>query len=155
MTKSNYKFLVFLSLLTGIAAGAVDHVFPALLPEGASDVIEQAADSESPTWEIATLAFLGLGVLVAGLAGTYGLYRLRPWAPQVALLSTVGAVVFSVLMGPSVVSGVSTALGYVSSSLWGAVLILPFVGEYRAWFSAGPATPPQHGGDDWPTHPDQ
>lgn len=154
MTQSNYKLIVFLSLVVGIAAGGVDHVFPALLPEGASEFLEQTVPDE-PTWEIVTLGFLGLGMLIMALAGTYGLYRFRPWAPRVALLSTVGAVVASVLMGPSVVSGVSAALGYVSSALWGAALILPYLDEYRTWFTGTPPANTQVKAEDWPTHSDQ
>lgn len=88
------------------------------------------------------------------LAGSYSLFFFRAWASKLALVGTVVTLPTLMLLGVNLSSGVAAALSYASTGLWGAVLLLPFLPEYRSWFgkSREPASDVScpHGDNDWP-----
>lgn len=133
MTKGQYRTIILLSILTGLASAYIDVVFPSLLPEGALDAI--AADpTEEPVWKLVFLVLVALVAVATCLSGTFGLFFFRPWAPKLSLVGTVLTVPTLMLLGVNLSSGVAAALSYASTGLWGAVLLLSFLPEYRSWF---------------------
>lgn len=150
MTTSRYRLLVVLSLLTGVAAAAFDYLFPAFVPEGVTELLAPDDTDMSFGFTI-LLGVLALGFIVVGLAASYGLYMFRRWAPNLALLTTVLAVLVTSIAGATVYSGPASSLLLISSYLWGAVVLIPYIGEHRGWFSGTPTTERQVADDEWPT----
>jgi hypothetical protein len=139
MTQSQFRILVSVSLLIGAISSALDLLVPSLLPDHfhrPQADYDEVADGLSP----------GLGLLFAipaiclALAGTYGLYFFRKWAPRVALAATALTLLAVALFGPTVQSGLGASLGYLSSYLWGASVLLPYLPQYSAWFQGAVAT---------------
>lgn len=133
MTIRYFRFLLIASLLTGIVGGSVDLAFPALLPDAFRQA-QEAQDAQS-TSLIAFLGIASLVLLVVFPACFYGLYMFRPWAPRLSLLCTALMLPILLAGGPFAQSGLTIAASYLSSYLWGAVLILafcpPFSGQFQ------------------------
>jgi hypothetical protein len=133
MTIAQYRLLLIVFLITGICGGLLDLVFPGLLPEPFHDAQRAHDDSLSSSrltvFMVSALATVGLGI-----ASTYGLFVLRPWAPRLALITTVLAVLIWPLSGPMAESGLAAALNYLSSYLWGAAVVLANVPPLKGLF---------------------
>lgn len=150
MTKSRYRLLVVLSLLTGVAAAAFDYLFPAFVPEGVTELLVPDATDMSFGFTI-LLGALALAFIVVGLAASYGLYMFRRWAPNLALLTSALTILIVSLAGATVYSGPASSLLLISSYLWGAAVLIPYIGEHRGWFSGTRTTVPRDSVEDWPT----
>jgi hypothetical protein len=138
-TLQTFRLLLIASLVVGLGSGFADMVFPELLPEA----FHQTQAEHDADWEpnlslphVVLLGVLLVATVLSFIAGFYGLYRLRDWAPRVALLSTVLGVVLVMSSGPMAQSPLAVATAYLSSYLWGAVLVLAHLPAYRARFQA-------------------
>ena len=133
MTIAQYRLLLIIFVVTGIAGGVLDLVFPALLPEAFHDA-QRAYDDALSTSRVTFFLITALATLGLGVASTYGLFVLRSWAPRLALVTTALAVVIWPLSGPMAESGIAAALNYLSSYLWGAAVVLANVPPLNAVF---------------------
>lgn len=138
LLKMNYAYraLLIAAVATGIVSGMVDLALPNLLPEGLRKA-QEAQDALVASGSILTMVLifvLSLSFLSIFVLATYGLYRFRSWAPRLALVATALGFLFAVFLGGYAQSGLALALGYLSSNLWGAVLLLSFVPPFSLNF---------------------
>ena len=66
-----------------------------------------------------------------------GLFRLRPWAPRLALVISALELQLLAFMGADALSLVASRL---AAYLWGAVLVLPFLPPLNQVFRQGQAS---------------
>jgi hypothetical protein len=133
VTIAQYRLLLTAFLVLGIAGGALDLVFPSLLPEEFR-VAQTQHDDALSTGRTFIFTILGICTLAFGIASIYGLYRIRPWAPRVALVTTVLAVLVWPFGGAFAQSGAAVGLNFLASYLWGAVVVLAYVPPLNSMF---------------------
>jgi Na+-driven multidrug efflux pump len=134
MTVQYFRLLLIVSVIIGVIGGGIDLVFPELLTEVFHEAQAEYAQYETfSTW---FLLFITAAVVTA-IVSFYGLYRLRPWAPRFSLVSTLLGLLFVVCSGPSAQSGIAVAACYLSSYMWGALIVLAFSAPFNAHFQRG------------------
>ena len=133
MTPARYRTLIAVSILLGLAGGALDVLLPSLLPQAFTTAMEVEDPLASPVLLQVTLV-----AAVATLAAVIGLWLFRPWAPRWALLTSVLSLPIYVLQGANAFSGWSMMLVDLSSMTWGAVLALTFFSPLRGRFAHAP-----------------
>ena len=133
MTIAQYRLLLIAFVVLGIAGGALDLVFPALLPEE-FQVAQMHQDDGLSTGRTFIFTILGVCTVVFGIASTYGLYQIRPWAPRLALVTTVLAVLVWPVGGAFAQSGAAMALNFLASYLWGAAVVLAHLPPLNSMF---------------------
>jgi hypothetical protein len=133
VTIAQYRLLLIAFVVLGIAGGALDLVFPALLPEE-FQVAQKFQDDSLSTGRTFIFTIVGVCTLVFGVASIYGLYQFRPWAPRWALVATVLAVLLWPFGGAYAQSGAAMGLNFLASYLWGAVVVLAHVPPLNAMF---------------------
>ena len=139
MSVSHYRILLIVSLILGLVGVFLDDVFPQLLSPAfvAAQETQDTQLAETGTmalvlWIVATVA-----LFIAGVASTVGLYLFRPWAPRLALITTILAfatVPALGIMGTVAQSGMATTFTGISNALWGAVLALVYFSPLKARF---------------------
>lgn len=133
MTVQYFRFLLIASFVIGVFSGGVDFVFPELL----SETYKEAIDAHYLAFSTQRWLFLGCSMAAlffTVIASYYGLYRLRPWAPRLSLVSTALGLIVVLAAGTSTLSGLATAASYLSSYIWGIVLALVFFTPFNAHF---------------------
>ncbi|WP_076592111.1 hypothetical protein [Herminiimonas arsenitoxidans] len=138
MTVQYFRLLLIVSFVIGVIGGGIDLVFPELLPEKFHEAQGQYAQYD--TFSTSFLLFLigsAIAIFVVAIVSFYGLYRLRPWAPRLSLVFTSLALLFLVFAGPSAQSGIAVAACYLSSYIWGAVIVFAFFAPFNAHFRRG------------------
>jgi hypothetical protein len=137
MSQKNFRALILLYVALIVASGIA-----AFLPGGYSQALSDALDNE-PTPPILANLWLMLGVIVpfalAALAGMYGLYMFKQWGRLLSLCSTLAGLVLFPFFGPSLYSGLESALFEASTMLWGAILALSYYSAVNSSFSASNA----------------
>ena len=133
MTKSQFRALLMLSLVGGLAGGLLDLVFPSLITEALRQA-QEAHDAELSLARLLVAMAFALPGLALALMATYGLYKFRHWGPRLGLLGTAVALLSVPVFGAGVQSGLAGAISYAASYLWGASLVLAHVSPYNAWF---------------------
>lgn len=133
MTPARYRALIAVSILLGLAGGALDLLVPSLLPPAFTTAMEAEDPFASPV-----LLQVVLVAAVATLAAVVGLWLFRPWAPRWALLTSAFSMPIYVLQGANMFSGWSMMLVDLSSMTWGAVLALTFFSPLRGRFARAP-----------------
>jgi hypothetical protein len=134
MTQAHFRYLLIASLVIGLASGLVDWVFSGLIPEGLH-AAQEAQDQLVSDTELFWSAALAFAALLLHFVSAFGLYQFRPWAPRVGLICTALTLLLFPLVGATVQSGLAMSLGYVSSYLWGAVIVMAYAAPYKAWFA--------------------
>lgn len=133
MTTSQYRLLLIASIVTGIVGGAVDFVFPQLLPEGLLE-LQNAHDEALSTSRLLLASLLGIAGFVFYVASVYGLFRFRPWAPRLSIFGTALLLCAVPFLGAMAQSGLATSISYLASYLWGAVMVLANTASASAHF---------------------
>jgi hypothetical protein len=133
VTPAGYRALIAVSILLGLAGGALDVLVPSLLPQAFTTAMEVEDPFASPVLLQVTLV-----AAVATLAAVIGLWLFRPWAPRWALLASVLGMPICVQQGANAFSGWSMMLVDLSSMTWGAVLALTFFSPLRGRFAHAP-----------------
>ena len=135
MTTLQFRLLLIASLVTGITAGFFDFVFPSTIPESFMQA-QAAYDAKQSTTSLIYLLVTCL-VGVAGLISTFiGLFRFRPWAPRIAVFTTLILVLAYPAMGVTVSSGWASALTELSSYIWGFILAVVYYSPIKEKFIA-------------------
>ena len=133
MTINQYRALLIASLIIGILGGALDLIFPSLVP---TEFHQVQKTQDSSLSAVRLLLFTGVGILGGGcaLVSMYGLYRFRSWAPRLAIVGTVVALACWPFTGAFAQSGLAISMSYLASYLWGAVVVLAYVQPISAHF---------------------
>jgi urea transporter len=129
-----YRLLILASIAIAIGGGLIDILSPSALPQ----VLSYAMDEYSSTLSESYFLYIGIAcmaLLLIGAISTIGLYFFRPWAPLLAVFTTVIAYPVTVLLGPAVASGWAIAFLDLSSMLWGAVLALTYFSKLNDYFT--------------------
>lgn len=136
MTVQYFRLLLIASVVIGVIGGGMGSVFPELLPEELYDAQVRHYNAVSAPFSLFLIGLL-IAIFVVAILSFYGLYLLRPWAPRLSLVLTSLALLFPVLAGPAVQSGIAAAMCYLSSYLWGAVIMCAFSAPFNAHFRRG------------------
>jgi hypothetical protein len=121
MTSRQFRILLIITILIGIIGASIDLVIPSLVPESLLKA-QELQDSSLSDAHLLSMGGLAIALLIASIAATVGLYRFRPWAPRLTLITTALTLLLTPFLGASTQSGVAVALIDLSSLLWGAVL---------------------------------
>lgn len=133
MTPRIFRALILTTVALGIFGSLFDAIFPTALPVAFVQA-QEAQDSLLSTPSVLLGGMGALVLLVIGVASTVGLYQFRPWAPRLAVIATVLALLLAPLLGASACSGYAMALHEMSSMLWGAVVALAYFSPLRDCF---------------------
>lgn len=137
MNPKQFRILLTLSLVIGLAGPVVDYLFP-LLSEPFKQAQEASDEMLSSTSDFVALA-AAIGLLATGIAAYFGLFNFRPWAPRLAVVSTVLGLLAIPFLGSTAQSGLATSLSEASSVLWGVVLALVHWSPLAARFARSDA----------------
>jgi hypothetical protein len=133
MTERRFRALLFAYLLT-LVAGLCIAAMPGLVPEPLESALREVPELVADG-ALLPAVLLGVPILVASIASIVGLFLLKPWSRSLAAWTTVATLPLYVLAGPSVMSGIGSAIHDVSSMLWGAILLATFVSPLSDRFS--------------------
>jgi hypothetical protein len=133
MTIAQYRLLLIAFVVVGIAGGALDLLFPALLPEE-FQIAQKHLDDGLSTGRTFIFTIVGVCTVAFGIASTYGLYRFRPWAPRLALVTTVLSLLVWPIGGAFAQSGAAVGLNFLASYLWGAAVALAYIPPLNSMF---------------------
>lgn len=137
MSQKYFRALILLYVALVVASAAA-----AFLPGGYSQELSDALDNE-PAPRILENLWLMFGLVVplllAAFAGVYGLYMFKRWGRSLSLYSTLAGLVLFPFFGPSLYSGLESALFEASTLIWGAILTLSYYSEVSSTFSANNA----------------
>jgi hypothetical protein len=138
MSKSHFRNLILLYAILVIAS-----LIASSIPGVYSKELSDAMEREPMPWiaeEFWPLIF-GLPLVVATVAGLWGLYLFKPWGRTLSLYTTAAGLALFPFLGPSLSGGLESAFYEASSLVWGAVLTLAY---YSPPISAEfTSTPPQ------------
>jgi hypothetical protein len=133
MTKTQFRIAVVLPVvvecLALVASLAGESSLPPLLQEHLDQDLE--GDLTAADWVVIALA---LPLLAGFLASFIGMLRFRPHSRSLSVAVTLVALVFFPLYGPTVEPGLATALNYLSSMLYGAVIAISYHPPVSGWF---------------------
>jgi uncharacterized protein YqgC (DUF456 family) len=134
MTENKFRALIALHIalsLVGIVA--------AFLPNGYSTTLAEAYANEpisqfiSNDWFWLTFALILLAMWITGVVGMWSFKR---WGRSLSLYSTIAALIAVPLFGPTLSSGLESALFEAATLCWGAVLALAYYSVVSARFNA-------------------
>jgi hypothetical protein len=135
MTSKQFRFFVFLSLVTAIAACVFEWIFQARVSDQLNEEIGRLRGQPSDLKLMSGFA-IGLVSTVMSLIATFAMLVFKPWAPRLGLTSTFIGVFALTLMGAGLASSAGTALGFVSTVFWGSVLTIGHTPMYAGYRNA-------------------
>lgn len=133
MTKYQFRWLVALSLVIGLLAGALDFIVPSLIPEAVRAADQEYWAQPFSTFDYITSTGLFLTTILM-LVAIYGLLFFKKWGPSLAVTSTLLGVLATAVAQFVVFSGAALALIDLAAYAWGAALIVCHLEPYKAWF---------------------
>ncbi|MBK8322318.1 MAG: hypothetical protein IPL06_06155 [Betaproteobacteria bacterium] len=136
-TVTVFRGLLVASLVFALAGSFIDVAFASLLPPVLQGAWEVHSNEESGM-ALGFLAVSALGLLAALAVVMVGLFRLRAWSRPGAVVLTLVTVPYTVILGPTLLSGWAMALQETSSLLWGAALAMSFMPPLRERFGDPP-----------------
>jgi hypothetical protein len=129
-----------LSLLSVASSFVAESWMPAPLKE----YLESERNAEFSAGDGTLIAIL-LPFLMITFVSFIAMLKFWRWSRELAVASSILGFVLIPFLGPTVEPGISTALNYLSSMLYGAVIALAYFSPAAAWFhSRQPADPPPH-----------
>jgi hypothetical protein len=133
MTTQKFRLLVWLHIALAFAG-----IGAAFLPNSFSPELIAAYESEPLLWGVENewllIAFAVL--LIALWVATFvGLLRLKPWGRTLALYATAFTLIILPAFGPTLATGLETALIEAAAICWGAVLALAYFSDVRVHFT--------------------
>ncbi|TAG03242.1 MAG: hypothetical protein EAZ30_10300 [Betaproteobacteria bacterium] len=138
MTAFKFRSIAWLHLaLAVLGAGA------AFLPNGLSPELAAAFDHEPvPSlfgyeWALYAIALFFIALFLAGFVG---LLMFKPWGRTLSLCMTVVLLLVYPLFGPTLMTGLESALLEAAALTWGAVLALAYYSEVSVKFSESSST---------------
>jgi hypothetical protein len=132
MTTSKFRMLVWLHIaliFAGIGAAFVPNsISPELLAAYESEPLPWGTENE---WLLFAFAVL---LLVLWVAAFIGLLLLKRWGRTLALCATALTLIALPTFGPTLSTGLETALIEAAATCWGAVLALAYFSDVRVNF---------------------
>jgi hypothetical protein len=113
------------AIIVGITSAVIDLVIPSLVPAPLLNV-QELQDSSLSDVHLLSVGGIAIALLIGTIVATIGLYRFRPWAPRLTLITTALTLLLTPFLGTFTQSGVAVALMELSSLLWGAVLSIAY-----------------------------
>jgi hypothetical protein len=142
MTRKQFRIILVLSITTAFLSAGVDIAFPQwtdpfnnVLKQQALDEITNATDTDFMLAKLIALSLVGACFAIAGIIVIVGLFKFRPWAPRLNLVFTSLAVVSMAFMDPVVQSGLASAVYEISTLMWGATLVIPYLSPVSGYFA--------------------
>ena len=133
MTPTQFRTLLIAAVALGLLGAFVDVLFPTLVEEAFQQAQQTVDEKTSRTRLLVTVA-VAIPVLVVYLVSLFGLFKFRSWAPRVSIAGTLLTVLVWPLFGTMAMSGLSLAISYFASYLWGAVLLAAYTPTIRQHF---------------------
>jgi hypothetical protein len=133
ITPALFRKLLLLSIVFGVIGALIDIMLPHLIPDPlyqAQEKVEQLASST----ENIILIILGVPILITFIISAVGLFYFHPWAPRVALITTLLTFVIYPFFGYYLSSGWAMAFTDCSTMLWGMILTLTYCSPIRKCF---------------------
>ncbi|TAG79630.1 MAG: hypothetical protein EAZ24_05730 [Burkholderiales bacterium] len=132
MTASKFRLIIWLYVALAFAS-----IGAAFLPNSFSPELVAAYENEPLPWdaenEWALIVFAVL-MLVAWIAAFVGLLLLKRWGRTLALYITALTLIASPTFGPTLSTGLETALIEAAAIYWGAVLAIAYYSDVRGYF---------------------
>lgn len=129
---TQFRLLLASSVVSALIGAGIDLALPGLVPPDLTSAKEIQDQGMSDAYVLGLAAALVIA-FVPTVASIYGLFRLRSWAPKWAFVSTVLGLVFIAFDIASVQSGLAMAFMYLSSYMWGAVLLACYCKPKIIW----------------------
>jgi hypothetical protein len=134
LTKTRFRALIVCYVALLVAAAVVDvQYFPAQISEELAAAYNKEAIQPlvaSPT----VFLLLSVIALVAIIVPPVALFCFRKWGRWSGLCTTIAMLVASTFLGPSLMSGLGTALLQVSAMVWGGILALAYFSPVSSEF---------------------
>ena len=128
-----FRSLIWSSLILGTLGAVIDLVIPGLHPR----IFEAAGHGIEPGSTAEIVLLIGLVPLViAAIVGFVALLKLKPWARTFNMIVTVVAILITPFIGPTIQSGLATAIIEACQISWGAVLAMTYFSEVSQYFGA-------------------
>jgi hypothetical protein len=140
MTPSLFRKLLLLSITFAVIGALLDIIFPHLIPDPlyrAQEAVEQSALST----EFIVLLILGIPVVIGHIVSAVGLFYFYPWAPRLAIITTLLIFMVYPLLGYFLSSGWAMALTDCSTMLWGVILALTYYSPIAGRFARNNSSP--------------
>lgn len=125
--------MLLFSFALGLVGAFLDFAIPSLVPSVILKAVQEHDAAMSMTRQFIGVLLIFAGVGLSWLA-MYGLYRFRRWAPRLAVVGTVISLLALPVFNFTSQSGFASAFISLSTSLWGAAVVLCYIDPYRAWF---------------------
>ena len=142
MTKTGFRTALVLSYAFAMLSVGASFAGEAGLPAPLREYLEREQNAEFAALDLVLLAVL-IPFLMIEIVSLVALLKFWRWSRELAIVATALGVIFIPLLGPTVEPGISTALNYLSSMMYGAVIALAYFSPAAAWFrECSPAPPP-------------
>ena len=129
-----FRKLLLLSIIFAVIGGLLDIMLPNLVPDPLYQA-QQEVDQLVSSNEFMVLLLIGIPLIIVYIVSSVGLFYFLPWAPRLAIISTLLLFVIYPLLGYSLSSGWALALTDFSTMLWGVVLTLTYCSSIRKRFA--------------------
>lgn len=141
MTDSTFRRL--LALYVVVVLATIGSVFiPGLYPTALEDA--QALLPESWLFSNIWLAVaLAVPMLVASIGGIVGLFLFKSWGRTLSFYATIASLLFYLISGASVYSGLESMLFELSALLWGGILALSYYSPIASRFDTDNSSEPK------------
>lgn len=133
ITKRQFRWVVTASIVATILGIVASFVGEPSLPAPLRDYLQAESEAE-PTAREMGLARAFILFLSASVVSTIGLYRFWRFARPLTVIVWIGGVIISIAAGPTVCTGLTTALYEVAAVLNGIILALIYMTPAQAWF---------------------
>ena len=133
MTKGKFRWVITASIVASILGIIADFIMEASLPEPLRDYLNAQSEADLTTRD-AIVAVVSLLFLVAWVVAIIGLYCFWQFARPLMVIVLIGGIIVSVVIGPTVQSGLASAFYYVDTVLSGMILALSYTTPVRTWF---------------------
>ncbi len=141
MTSKQFRFFLILSLLTAVVGFIFELRFQSIVPPQLSAAIEKLPGQPSDTKMLLGVV-IGLVSLVLGIASVIGMFGFKPWAPKLALTSTLTAGLAMTTVSAGLTSPIGEVLMYYSTVLWGSILAIAHTPLYAGFAKTSIPIPP-------------
>ena len=133
MTKGQFRWVVTASIVASILGITADLIMEASLPVPLRDYLNAQSEADLTIRET-IVAVVSLLFLVAWVVAIIGLYCFWQFARPLMVIVLIGSIIISVVIGPTIQSGLTTAFYDVGTLLSGMILALIYTTPVRTWF---------------------
>ena len=144
MSKTQFRMAFVLSYALSLLSAATALMAESWMPAPLQEYLERERNAEFSAGDGVLIAVL-LPFLMITFVSFVAMLKFWRWSRELAVASSVLGFLLIPFLGPTVEPGISTALNYLSSMLYGAVIALAYFSPAAEWFpSRQTADPPPH-----------